>query len=373
MFLDEPTSGLDSVSAWKVVRILRAVANLGGKPSCTVVCSIHQPSSEVFREFSHVVFLGAGHVVYQGAVSDLDDVFAASGYPIPAHTNASDFVMLAIQLRPTDTLPRDDKNDKFKRRTVRGRMSAAAIGAVPDVVDVENASGVKTIGAEDDGSESDEVFSAGHANSLVQVWELSKREFRGLVRDTTALLSRFGSMAFLSILTAVLFYKNADSTQPGYTAQAAYGALVLLMMSTFMGNVQPVLLVIPLEKVMALREMGVGTYGIVPYALSKLASEIPVVFGAVLLALLITYWAVGFTANFGLLLLWLFLSAEAGISFAYILGSLTSTPQAAVELSPLVLVRSSSSLASSPPSQVCPTGFNGLNISLRSSTRSIWS
>eukprot|EP00435_Cladocopium_sp_Y103_P019182 s928_g4.t1 len=46
VFLDEPTlgltTGLDSFSAWQVMRIVKDLADSG----CTVVCTIHQPSSE---------------------------------------------------------------------------------------------------------------------------------------------------------------------------------------------------------------------------------------------------------------------------------------------------------------------------------------
>lgn len=47
LFLDEPTSGLDSYSALNVVAVLKAISSTG----CTIICSIHQPSSEVFNSF----------------------------------------------------------------------------------------------------------------------------------------------------------------------------------------------------------------------------------------------------------------------------------------------------------------------------------
>lgn len=60
LFLDEPTSGLDSWSALNVVQILRAISATG----CTTICSIHQPSSEVFNSFDSLVLLGQGNVVF---------------------------------------------------------------------------------------------------------------------------------------------------------------------------------------------------------------------------------------------------------------------------------------------------------------------
>ena len=47
LFCDEPTSGLDSFHAENVVRNLKALAAKGK----TVVCTIHQPSSQVYALF----------------------------------------------------------------------------------------------------------------------------------------------------------------------------------------------------------------------------------------------------------------------------------------------------------------------------------
>eukprot|EP00968_Pinguiococcus_pyrenoidosus_P007149 scaffold473_cov257-Pinguiococcus_pyrenoidosus.AAC.1 len=67
IFLDEPTSGLDSFSAATVVELLKKVANAGA----TVGCTIHQPSSEVFRLFDVVILLRKGRVVFDGSVDGL--------------------------------------------------------------------------------------------------------------------------------------------------------------------------------------------------------------------------------------------------------------------------------------------------------------
>ncbi len=43
--LDEPTSGLDSRAALHLIKLLRREAKAGK----TVLCSVHQPSSELFN------------------------------------------------------------------------------------------------------------------------------------------------------------------------------------------------------------------------------------------------------------------------------------------------------------------------------------
>ena len=60
---DEPTSGLDSASAFKIVEYLNILARDG----MTVLCTIHQPSSEVFALFDQVIFMKEGRIFYQGS------------------------------------------------------------------------------------------------------------------------------------------------------------------------------------------------------------------------------------------------------------------------------------------------------------------
>lgn len=61
IFLDEPTSGLDSFTALKIVRLLHKLAKDYGK---TVVSTIHQPSTESFKEFDNLMLLIDGNIVY---------------------------------------------------------------------------------------------------------------------------------------------------------------------------------------------------------------------------------------------------------------------------------------------------------------------
>merc|ERR1719414_1255666 len=53
IFLDEPLSGLDSYAAFTMVQVLDELAQHG----CSVLCTIHQPSSEIFQTFDKVICL----------------------------------------------------------------------------------------------------------------------------------------------------------------------------------------------------------------------------------------------------------------------------------------------------------------------------
>ncbi|KAF9027004.1 ABC transporter [Hymenopellis radicata] len=56
LFLDEPTSGLDSQSAWAIVRFLQDLARSGQ----AILCTIHQPSAELFQAFDRLLLLQRG-------------------------------------------------------------------------------------------------------------------------------------------------------------------------------------------------------------------------------------------------------------------------------------------------------------------------
>ncbi|KAG7388657.1 hypothetical protein PHYPSEUDO_011984 [Phytophthora pseudosyringae] len=56
IFLDEPTSGLDARSAKLIMDGVRKVADSGR----TIICTIHQPSSEVFYLFDSLLLLKRG-------------------------------------------------------------------------------------------------------------------------------------------------------------------------------------------------------------------------------------------------------------------------------------------------------------------------
>lgn len=53
IFMDEPTSGLDARAAAIVMRTVRNTVNTGR----TVVCTIHQPSIDIFEAFDEVMHL----------------------------------------------------------------------------------------------------------------------------------------------------------------------------------------------------------------------------------------------------------------------------------------------------------------------------
>ena len=88
LFLDEPTSGLDSRQARTVMRVVKRVSQTGR----AVLCTIHQPSADLFSMFDRLLLLrSGGQEVYFGEIgvdgAQLVDYFhnapTTSGQPLP--------------------------------------------------------------------------------------------------------------------------------------------------------------------------------------------------------------------------------------------------------------------------------------------------
>jgi ABC-type multidrug transport system ATPase subunit len=124
LFLDEPTSGLDSYSAFNMVKLLKAVA----QSNAAVLCTIHQPSSEVFLLFDLVIFMVDGLVFYQGPVEGITPYFSRFGYDCPSNYNPSDFVMHLSQTESMEVMEQKGLfNFKEKRLSVHSAIATEVV------------------------------------------------------------------------------------------------------------------------------------------------------------------------------------------------------------------------------------------------------
>lgn len=92
---DEPTTGLDSSSAREAVA---AMKNMAGT---TVVCTIHQPSSEIFYMFDKLLLLAeGGRVAYFGTPKKCIKFFDSLSVECPSNFNPADIYIKAIAVDP---------------------------------------------------------------------------------------------------------------------------------------------------------------------------------------------------------------------------------------------------------------------------------
>ncbi|XP_065217135.1 protein scarlet-like [Planococcus citri] len=95
LFCDEPTTGLDSFAALKLITIMKNMANDRGK---TIICSIHQPSEQIFDLFHQIILLHDGKIVFSGTTENALEFFQSIGYLYKQKQNPADYLIKSLSM-----------------------------------------------------------------------------------------------------------------------------------------------------------------------------------------------------------------------------------------------------------------------------------
>lgn len=82
--------------ALSVVNVMVELAKHGH----AIICTIHQPSSEIYSKFDRVMFLAGGRLAYFGPPKESVDFFASCGFPCPRHYNPADMIIENLAVEP---------------------------------------------------------------------------------------------------------------------------------------------------------------------------------------------------------------------------------------------------------------------------------
>lgn len=92
LFLDEPTTGLDSSSSCDMIHLLQTLANEGR----TIVCTIHQPATQVYNMFNHIYVMSRGYCTFQGAPRNSVPFLKSVGLECPMYHNPADYLLECV-------------------------------------------------------------------------------------------------------------------------------------------------------------------------------------------------------------------------------------------------------------------------------------
>jgi ABC-type multidrug transport system ATPase subunit len=320
LFLDEPTSGLDSYTSYNLVHILKNVA----ASNSAVMCTIHQPSSEIFELFDTCIFMKSGRVFYSGPVNALASHFSSVGFECPLNYNPSDYVMFICQTTGDEEL---EKRQLFAKE--------------PESLVAANAKRMLSVanGGDEESTGAGGLELGGKASFSTQLALLCGRELSNTHRDVGALIGRFGITAFLNLLFGCIFFEAGGQDNGNKDEfNAHYGALVMVFISSMFGSASPMMLAFPFERPMFLREYSTGTYSVVAYFISKSVVELPMAFAQVLLQYIIAYFLIDLQGTFFWLCYAAWLLGLCAASQALLLGCVVPDVKSVTELGPLLYV-----------------------------------
>jgi ABC-type multidrug transport system ATPase subunit len=312
LFLDEPTSGLDSDSAFNLVKLLKNIAST----NCTILCTIHQPSSEIFALFDTVIYLKDGVVVFQGATEDVVPYFANLGRVCPNNYNPSDFVMTLIQ---QDSL--QELKDGGIVMTIPDRYMQEVDLKSSRKLDIES------------------VKFVAQSSWFKQLYYVTEREAWNVARDVPSLIGRFGITIILNLLYGLIFLNaggKGDSDLDNFNAHV--GAVSMIVINALFGSSQSVLLSFPFERPMILREYATGTYHITAYFVAKMMWEFPMTFVQMIVQFLLVFYLCNLRGDFIIQVLACTGLGMVSNSVAMGIGCLVPDVKDATELAPLLFV-----------------------------------
>ncbi|XP_056693043.1 pleiotropic drug resistance protein 1 isoform X2 [Spinacia oleracea] len=280
LFMDEPTSGLDARAAAIVMRVVRNTVNTGR----TVICTIHQPSIDIFESFDELFLLKqGGQVLYSG--------------PIGHH--CCQLMSYFEQINGVRKI-RDGYNPATWVLEVTARAEEERLGV--DFTSIylnselyrTNKALIGELSIPPPGSE-DLHFPTTYPQTYVTQWKMCLwRQYKSYWRDTAHNGVRYMTTLASGFMFGIVFWEIGSRRNTQLDLVGGIGAIYTYTMfigAQTSGSVMPVM---NMDKPAFYRERSSGLYAAIPYALAQVMIEIPYVLAQVTIFQIISYAMMGF-------------------------------------------------------------------------------
>ncbi|AES68067.2 drug resistance transporter-like ABC domain protein [Medicago truncatula] len=280
IFMDEPTSGLDARAAAIVMRTVRNTVDTGR----TVVCTIHQPSIDIFEAFDELFLMKrGGQEIYVGplgrhsthlikyfesidGVSKIKDGYNPATWMLEVTTTAQE---LNLGVDFTDLY----KNSDLYRR---------------------NKQLIQELGVPAPGSKDLHFPTQFSQSFLVQCQACLWKQRWSYWRNPPYTAVRFFFTTFIALMFGTMFWDLGGKHSRRQDLLNAVGSMYTAVLFLGVQNSSSVQPVVAVERTVFNREKAAGMYSALPYAFSQILVELPYVFAQAVTYGVIVYAMIGF-------------------------------------------------------------------------------
>lgn len=280
IFMDEPTSGLDARAAAIVMRTVRNTVDTGR----TVVCTIHQPSIDIFEAFDELLLMKrGGQVIYSGPLGRNSHKIIEYFEAIPQVPKIKEKYNPATWMLEVSSIAAEirlemDFAEHYKSSSLYQRNKALV-----------NELSTPPPGAKD------LYFLTQYSQSI---WGQFKsciwKQWWTYWRSPDYNLVRFSFTLAAALLVGTIFWKVGTKRENTNDLTMIIGAMYAAVLFVGINNCSTVQPIVAVERTVFYRERAAGMYSAMPYAMAQVIAEIPYVFVQTAYYSLIVYALVSF-------------------------------------------------------------------------------
>ncbi|XP_039165952.1 pleiotropic drug resistance protein 3 [Eucalyptus grandis] len=307
IFMDEPTSGLDARAAAVVMRTVKNVVATGR----TMVCTIHQPSIDVFEAFDELILMKVGgRIIYSGKLGHHSSELIEYFQGIPGVPKISDNYnpatwMLEVTSTSVEAQNGIDFADIYRNST-----------HYKDTVEL-----VQQLSEPLPGSRDLQFSTRYPQNGLVQLVACLWKQHLSYWRSSEYNLVRLLFMVVASLLFGALFWQKGQHIETEQDLFNIFGSMFIAIIFLGVNNCSTVLPHVATERTVLYRETFAGMYSSSAYSLAQVMIEVPYILLQTVLYVAITYPMIGYDGS-AYKVLWYFYTTFCTFSYFVYLGML---------------------------------------------------